>query len=202
MRCAFDLPREQNVTLKTNIQEVISSLKIDSFRKGGENYDGLLRAVALTSLAEIKTRIHEEGKAADGADIGRYSTKPLYVNPRNSPKAFTPKGKTGRVKFESGKPLKTRYFADGYGGFKSFIGRNLLGKVNLSLSGQLNKQFLLFPTTDGWGLGWADDEKYTRAIGLERKYRREIYNLTDEEEQKAVGAADKYIEDAISKGAG
>ncbi len=189
------------IVVKTNIDKVVSSLKADlaSFYKGGENYNACLRAVASSTLGQMQERIHEQGKASGGEDIGQYSAKPIYVNPKESPKKFTPLGKNKKAKFKSGKPKQTRYFADGYKGFKTFIGRNILGKVNLSLSGQLNKQWTLQPTSDGWGLGWADAEKYNRAKGFEKKYHKPIYDLTKEEIENVEHSANDYI-DAIFKG--
>jgi len=79
------------------------------------------------------------------------------------------------------------------------IGRNKLGKVNLSLTGQLNQQFTVQPTNEGWGLGWADKEKLERAKSFETKYRKPIYNLTQEELENIGKSVNDYL-DAIFEG--
>lgn len=61
---------------KSNVNKVINDLlgKIQSFEKGGELSDSILREIATTMRAEVGTRIHEEGKNAAGGDIGQYTS--------------------------------------------------------------------------------------------------------------------------------
>lgn len=194
------------VVVKTNLPAVISSLKekIETLQPGGANYDALIREVATTSLSALRRRIHEEGKAADGSDIGKYSRKPLYVSASANPgKSFgRPIGKAGRSKFETGKRAghdhKSRYFPDGYEGFKNQIGRNTINKVNLFLSGTLMNQFQILATGNGYGLGWSDAERLTIAKAMETKYGKKIYNLTDEEKTEAVKVGENYLKRALS----
>lgn len=179
-----------------NIREVVKSLSL-----GGQLYDNVVRTTATSMLGVIKNRIHEEGKAADGSDIGRYdTTNPLYVNPKNSPKSFPVEGKTGKTKFETGikkgQAHKTRYF-NSYSDFRQTIGRRT-DKVDLSLSGQLNSQFVVIATENGYGLGWNNQEMPDRARGLESKYAKKIWGLTEGEKELAVKIAQKEINDAIS----
>lgn len=75
-------------------------------------------------------RIFLEGKDANGSDIGKYSTEPIYVNPKSAPRSFATKGKNGQTKFKNGKSHKTGYFAE-YGNFKATIGEG--DRVNLRL---------------------------------------------------------------------
>lgn len=172
--------------------------------------DRVTKVVASEMLGEIRARIHQQGKAADGSDIGAYSTKPLYVSiAQNVGRSFgAPLGKPNkygkrRSKFESGKKAgqshTSRYFERGYEGYKNAIGRNTLGKVNLSLSGQLDSQLTLMQTPLGWGLGWADAEKFKRANALQdKKYRKKIWALTNEEAEKAVKTAEREVANAFS----
>jgi hypothetical protein len=75
-------------------------------------------------------RIFTRGEKADGSKIGQYSTKPIYINPKISPKKFTGKGKNDK---RNNKTHKTRYFAEGYKGFRQFINRPS-EKIDLGLS--------------------------------------------------------------------
>jgi len=185
--------------------------KVKDLLPGGAGYDRIMRTVATDTLAAMKKRIHQDGLAADGGDIGRYDkTHPLYVNPNNSPISFTPLGK-GQTKAkkagagyfsikshkevmisvrESGKPRMTRYF-ESYDAFKSFIGRNP-GKVNLSLTGGLNNQFVVIgdPNSNGYGLGWINDDFFKRAKALEHKYSKQIWALTAEEKKQVIQVAE------------
>jgi len=100
----------------------------------------LLFAVKSTMALQAK-RIFLDGKNAEGTDIGTYSSNPIYVNPKNSPKKFTPKGKEGKSKFKNGNSHKTAYFND-YLSFKKYIGRNKnKSTVDLILTGELSKDW-------------------------------------------------------------
>ena len=81
-------------------------------------------------ISEQSDRIFTKGLDASDSDIGKYSDKPLYVNPNVAPRRFATKGKTGETKFKSGKPHKTGYFT-GYGQYKQTIGEG--SRVNLRL---------------------------------------------------------------------
>lgn len=176
-----------------NLITFITQLKSvkETLQPGGEGYNTVLREIALGSLGLIKMRIHEEGKAVDGSDIGQYNkTTPLYVNPNNSPVKFTPAGKPKPGKKQrktkvNGKERKTRYFTS-YDDFKTYIGRNELNKVNLFLTGDLQNQFTVIATDKGFGLGWTNEEKLIIAKAMEVKYGKVIYGLSEDERQKAL----------------
>ena len=103
-----------------------------------------LEIAARDTMAMQAGRIFVEGKDSADSSIGKYSTKPLYLNPKKSPKKFAVKGKTGKSKFKNGKPHQTRYFADGYKGFRNTIGRQTKF-VDLSLVGDLQSDFANSP---------------------------------------------------------
>lgn len=206
----------------------------------GEGTSTIMRAACYGALAQIKQRIHGEGQAADNSDIGQYNkTTPLYVNPLNSPKSFKPLGKNavynikekkfvdfdnvhieykkvlkkGQHKFVNGKDRKTKYFPS-YDAFKTEIGRNEIGKVNLFLFGGLSSQFTVIAMGAGFGLGWIPGEMiaegvkkqvfsyYQRAKALELKYAKRIWGLSVAEKELSINAgqdaANKYFKNAIS----
>lgn len=187
------------ITIKIQLPHVEEKLK--TFMKGGEGYDTVLRSVASSMIGVIKKRIHEDGKSADDSNIGQYdTTHPLYVNPLKSLKSFAPMGKTGKYKFKNGQPHKTKYF-DSYKGFREGIGRPT-DKVNLSLSGQMNSQFTVIPTENGYGLGWNNTEMYKRSQGLETKYAKTIWGLTKEESEQVTEIANYETGKLIDKNLG
>lgn len=193
------------ITAKSNIKEVISGIigKLDSLQPGGVGYGSTMREVATTMRAEMGRRIHSEGKNAQGSDIGNYSTKPMYVSVSANPgRSFgRPIGKTGKSKFAGGKKKgqdhKSRYFSGGYNQYKTAIGRNRLGKVNLSLSGQQASQFSIAETPKGYGLGWANAEMQKRAGYQEKKYGK-IWGLTQQEKELANKIAQKKIQEIFN----
>jgi arylsulfatase A-like enzyme len=177
------------ITVKVDLSRLDLSKTIQSIQTAT---DTVMRTVATSMLGEVKTRIHEEGKAADGSDIGQYdTTHPLYVNPKNSPKSFPTKGKTGKTRFKNGRQHATGYF-DSYKSFRDEIGRPT-DRVNLSLSGQMNNQFVVIATDKGYGLGWNNEEMPERAEGLAKKYGKEIWALSETEQSKAIEVAQDTI---------
>ena len=107
-----------------------------------------LEIAAKDTMAMQAGRIFVEGKDSADSSIGKYSTKPFYLNPKHSPKKFSTKGKTGQTKFKTGvkkgQAHATRYFADGYKGFRNLIGRQTKF-VDLSLVGDLQSDFANSP---------------------------------------------------------
>lgn len=188
------------ITLKTNIGDIIKKLQADinKLSPGGEYYEGMLRETCNSIKPVVQTRIHKQGKASDGSAIGEYSTKPLYVSISHPGKSFgDPTGKTGKSVFSSGEKKgqqhTSKYFDGGYEEFKTEIGRNKIGSVNLSLSGQLNNQLAVTATASGFGLGWPNDEMLNRANALEAKYGKRIWALSPEEKNMCNEIAGAYI---------
>lgn len=114
--------------------------KLECFKKTLEANRPL--AIAALSVHQLRAkRIFTDGLKTDGSQIGQYSEEPLYVNPvTRSPKKFPAAGKFGDTKFKSGKPHLTRYFPQGYKGYKQTIGRNA-NFVNLTNFGNLKSNF-------------------------------------------------------------
>src|SRR3990167_5153369 len=138
MQFTYKIRGGQAMKYSSNMEAVIK--RLTGKLRQVANDQVMLTTIATTLQASNIERIHERGEAVSGANIGSYSRKPTYVNPSNSPKAISPKGKDGRNSFKNGKKKKTRYYSDGYKGFRSNIGRDT-SNVNLSLSGKLSKEF-------------------------------------------------------------
>jgi len=87
-------------------------------------------------------RIFNKGLDSKGSPVGTYSTEPIYISLRATPKKFPPRGKNGQTKFKDGKQHRSGYFAGGYYQFKQAIGRAGAGrKINLELFGHFRKGF-------------------------------------------------------------
>ena len=181
---------------------------LNKFNTSDQTGSRIIREVALNAMAEIRDRIQNRGEASQGGGIGQYSTDPIYVPVSEMVgKKLPPAGKLfngkRRLVFKSGKKKgeahSSRYFADGYSQYKTDIGRNTLGAVNLTLSGQLFNQLAIFPTAQGWGMGWSGSELADRADYLTIKYRKEIFSPSSSERERAVLLATKLSEDALSR---
>lgn len=70
-----------SITVRTNLGQVIGQLKrkLDTLR----DREYLLRPVAIELIPEMTQRIHQEGKASDGSQIGTYSNSYLRQRERN-----------------------------------------------------------------------------------------------------------------------
>lgn len=139
----------------------------------------VIRDAGLGLLALQKKRIFEEGKNSKGGQIGKYSTKPLYFDPKDSPVKFTPKGKTGKTQFADGKPHVTRYFPDGYKGVRGAAGRRT-DRVNFDFTGKLRFSHTIGFQGQKVSLGFDSRREGEKAAGLERKFGP-VFDPTDEE---------------------
>lgn len=117
--------------------------------------------VANGMLAPVKERIHSEGKAGDGSEIGQY--KNTYLNYR----------------------LKQNRTSD--------------TKIILSLTRQMENDFSVQAVgQNAYGLGYNNEENYNKAKYNDKRWNKEIFVLTKEEEEKAVQIAKKAFLDAFT----
>lgn len=74
-----------SVKVSTNANKVFDSLqkKVDN-ALSPKAIDALMRELAVTTAATMRERIHEEGKAANGANIGIYSKEYMKVRKKNN----------------------------------------------------------------------------------------------------------------------
>lgn len=170
-----------------------------------EFISSLTRQAASVALADMIIRVTDEGLAADGTKIGDYSTSPMYVSGKAIPPPKSPfTGKEGNSKKKNGDPYKSKYYASGYSGYKTDIGRNALGSVNFSLKGTMIADFSLnndiqnapIETSKGWGLGFRQKLNAEILKGNEAKYKKAILsNITKEEEAHLEQFLNDYIDD-------
>ena len=176
------------LSFKTNITEIINRKieRLTAIMPGGEVYDQALHTSTDGQLTACVERIHTQGRASDGSDIGQYSTSPTYINPAKSPTGFEAAGKGGKTVFaRSGKPHLTRYFAEGYKQYRAQIGLPS-DHVTLTLRGDLRDGLTVIKTEAGYGLGWPDAALRDLADALESKYAKKIWASTEEERSAMV----------------
>jgi len=134
---------------------------------------------------KMASRIFNDGEAASGALIGSYNTtRPLYVNPKKSPKSFPVGGKTGNKKTKNGKTLKhkTAFFYS-YRDFKQVIGQPT-DKVRLNLFGRMQSDFVtgLRKISDiEYIVSFKQKNNLKKARGQEGHFGQQIFKLGDEE---------------------
>lgn len=124
--------------------------KLDRQLRDLETKNTPFRIAVQTVHALRMERIFDDGRSRDGLLIGRYSTKPLYIDPKKSGFSFQTKGKTKstilriadirgtgkihKVRLKKGGAIrKTRYFAKGYKEFRQLVNRPT-NRVDLGLT--------------------------------------------------------------------
>ena len=176
------------LTLITNLNAVVNKYltRLQDLKPGGKVLDDALHTAADEALTSSRERIHTRGQAGDGSAIGAYSTAPMYVSMSRVPAPADAVGKRGTATFANGKPHRSHYYAGGYNDYKTAIGLNTSGSVNLTLTGEMRDSYQVIKTADGYGLGWDDAEIAQRAEVLESKYGKKIWTLTEKELQSLV----------------
>lgn len=180
--------------------------------------------IAVQSInAERSERIFTKGLNSAGGQIGTYnSTKPLYVNPKNSPKGFTPQGKneekskktavqsialnkkgghsTRRVAIKQNfAPRSTKWFGS-YKDFRSAIGRES-GFVNLNLFGDMKSNFesaRIKKISDSEYQIGLDGLNSKKKEGHEKKYGK-VYEHTKDETDNFFMFLNKELQNDLSK---
>lgn len=133
---------------------------------------------------EMANRIFIQGEDKNNALIGNYNTsKPIYVNPKNSPKKFATGGKRGNKKKNKEK-YKTRYFSS-YRDFRAEIGRETRF-VDLVLSGRLQSAVVSGIRKQN-KFKWVSFIKSTieqkKSEGMEKHFGKKIFELSQDEKE-------------------
>lgn len=120
-------------------------------------------------LAEQKRRIFQEGRAADGSNIGTYSTKPISISKKNQSRD------TGRT-----------FFPGGYRQYKSLTGKGS-SKVVLRNTDQMMMDLSVFVLgRNEYGIGFNNSFNKDKMTWMEDKYNKDISSTTDEEDTLAM----------------
>jgi len=161
-----------------------------------------LTVAVLEVLAAMQERIFEQGKAANGAKIGEYSTTPAYFSvpyAQVANKGRKPVGKTGKSVFKStGKKHKSQYLEGGYKDFRNAVGRED-GFVNLDLTGSLRLSMNAGRWKNGIAIGFTQAESEGKATGNEARFGVKIFELSAEEKAIFEKALEREINMLIKK---
>jgi hypothetical protein len=160
-----------------------------------------LAIAAQDTHAIMAERIFESGLNSDGTEIGVYDyQKPIYVDPKISPKNFPVTGKNGGSKFSDGKTHKTGYF-ESYQEYRKKIGRQT-SRVDLTLSG-LFKSDLSRAVVKISEFVYASKVSQQRSIdimdGVKNKYG-DVFSLSKNERENFIETLE-YESLRIMKGA-
>lgn len=156
--------------------------------------------------ADYKDRIFADGKDSKGGKIGNYDRKPMYAGKsqlRGLPKGgFAPKGKNGKSTFKNGNKKKTRYLKNGYSEFRKRAGRQNT-TVDLNLTGASQQTIQTAVSGDKIVLGFTDPKRLAILEGNERRFGKNIFDLSKAEQDTFEIAAvreTRFVIQQILKG--
>lgn len=192
------------ITIRTNIGQVTAYIvnKLTAI----QDKDKMLRSCAAGILPVIKTRIHEKGLDSNDQQIGTYS--PGYMKVRtgnfgNSSRFSRGKNK-GKVK-DSGVFTKQRVntpFGKSKYAFINIEGdkkarprynRSSDTKKVYSLTRQMENDFSVQPTQNGYGLGFNNPFNAQKAEWVQEQDKKIVYGTTKSESKLIADIAIEYV---------
>jgi len=193
-----------SIKVESNASSVILNLEKKLVEGlSSANIDKLTREMAVTTAANMRERIHEEGKDANGSQIGVYTTE--YMKVRTGVYPNSDKRKSGKNK---GQAKNAGVYTKGKnkGQQRKKYNRSTDRKVIISLTRQLENDFTLgaqnkTPTkiNGGYGIGWKNNKNALIAEGLQKRYKKRIWYLTVKEREDAILIAQKFVNNTIGK---
>lgn len=199
-----------SLTITTNISEVVTKLGKDFQTIFNKDY--LLRPVAIEVIPLMTERIHKDGEASDGSQIGTYSKGYLALRSgqfRNSEKFSrgAKKGKTKNAGFTTKQRVatpfgKSKYVYQDISADKikrEQYNRGTDPKVIVSLTRQLENNWSVLETTNGYGIGFTNPFNAEKLGWVEEAKGKVIRELTTSELDYAFDRIDELITDAFNK---
>jgi hypothetical protein len=147
------------MTIKSNIKVVSGRIKQQLEQLKNKEY--LLRPVAIEVIPLMTERIHQNGKASDGGQIGTYSNSYLRLR---------------QAKYK----------------------RDSNTTVIVSLTRQLENNWSVIATQNGYGIGFTNPFNLQKARWVEGNKGKTIFNLSESEQQYAVDRINELISDALN----
>lgn len=178
----------------SNTSTIVSAVK--KKLEALKNPDEMLRQVALGILSEIKVRVHKEGKAASGEQIGTYSPGYMKLRTGNYGNAATyQRGpKKGEVKQGASSDPGTYTKGINKGQSRPKYNRDGSTKVIFSLTRQMENDLSVIAIPNGYGIGYKNAENFNKSQWVEKIYNKPVWKLSDEEKKIALNIAEDYIQ--------
>ena len=176
---------------ESNMSRVISELIADVHKSTDPST--ISRVASQQLLGDIVRRIHNQGLDSNNKKIaGSYNTKPMYVSLKMMVRKRPGRGKnSNKSEFKNKKKRRSRYYKDGYKGFK--LDQTGNSTVNLVLTGQLQNDLKMSAAgKKAFGLSFSN---YGLDIykAMEDHYKVTIWYPTKKEYDRMVKAVEDYI---------
>lgn len=138
----------------------------------------MYKELAVVMIPIIHERIHVDGKAADGSQIGNYT--PEYMKVRTGIYPTNEKYKKGKKKGQS-KAVGVYTKGKNKGAQRPQYNRTSDTKVVLSLTRQMENDYAAILGNISWGIGFNNPINFDKAGWNEETYKKKIYALTNNE---------------------
>ena len=152
--------------------------------------DKVLRAVANSVFADMKVRIHRDGKDSSGNQIGIYT--PEYMKVRTGQFATNEVYKRGAKKGQL-KPIGVYTKGKNKGQPREKYNRTNDTKVVISLTRQMENDFAVIHSGKDYGLGYKNSLNRDKVDWVEATYKKDIFKMTEAEKEKAITVATEEI---------
>lgn len=182
------------IRIKTNLDTVMSGLA-DRLKKIRDK-DYLLRPVAVNLIPQIKKRIHIDGNASDSGQIGVYS--PQYMKVRTGDFKNAKRVTRGKNKGKLKDAGTFTASSSNAGQPRPRYNRSNDTKVIISLTRQLENDYAVLATENGYGIGFNNSFNTQKARWVEKTYKKKIFNLTKEERQYAIDKLNQLVNEALT----
>lgn len=146
------------VTVITNISAVVDQVLTKFELLKDKEY--LLRPLAIETIPLMKERIHIEGQASDGTQIGTYANS--YMRQREN------------------------------------AGRGESRKIIVALTSQLEQDWSVLATTNGYGIGFNNSFNTEKARWVEENKKKIIFNLSADEKKYISERLQELVDGAIN----
>ena len=163
------------IQIESNIGEVVERIKADL---NGIDTDKMTRLVATSVMNEIKVRVHKEGKAADGSQIGTYSKEYMKVRTDSFKSPVIARGKN------KGKP-------------RLVYNRKNDKRVILSLTSRMEGDMIITPIENGTGICYTNEKSYKKSQWNEKRYKKSIFALSKREIEIAEETVKEFIDETL-----
>ena len=176
------------ITIRTNIGQVTASIvnKLTAI----QDKDKMLRSCAAGILPVIKTRIHEKGLDSNDQQIGIYS--PGYMKTRTGNYGNSTRYKSGKRK---GEVKDSGVYSRGRkkGQKRPQYNRTADTKKVYSLTRQMENDFSIQPTDNGYGLGFNNPLNAQKAEWVQKQDNKLVYGFTKSESKQVADIAIEYV---------
>jgi hypothetical protein len=167
------------IGVTTNVNEVVINItaKMDKL----VDTDKMLRDIATTTHGMMRARVHGDGIASDGSQIGTYSDEYMKVR--------------------TGQGFKSPVIARGdYKGYpRPRYNRTSDTKVVASLTRQMENDMKVVPTEDnGYAIGYSNSYDFDKSQWVEETYKKDIFGLSEPEKEVITEVAERHLQDSLN----